>query len=85
MKNFTSGIIHNNHFLQLYFHTDEALFGSVYYVTAVSQNDERTSFTLKMDVKGNWNVVAPAPLWIQHLELQFNQLLNEHFKYRVAV
>ncbi|MFL5774616.1 MAG: hypothetical protein ACJ75F_15740 [Flavisolibacter sp.] len=84
MKNFTSGIIHNNHFLQLYFHSVENNVGFYYYVTAVTQDAERISFDLKMDVKGNWNVVAPAPLWIRHLELQFNQLLNEHFRYKMV-
>ena len=84
MKSFTIELHHENHILELFFNKVQNAAGSKFYVTATSQKTETISFDLKMDIHGDWNVVAPAPLWIKQLELQFNQLLKEQTRYSLV-
>ena len=84
MKTFTSGILHNNTLLTFSFDKIDTVHGAKFSVTGMSTDEEIIRFDMKMDIKGNWNVVTPAPLWIKHLELQFNQLLTEQVKYQTV-
>ncbi len=83
MKNFTTGLLHNNHHLELSFHSIPSISGAHFFVTAITQYEDTISFNMKMDMHGDWTVVSPVPVWIKLLELQFNQLLKEQSKYKM--
>jgi hypothetical protein len=77
MKTFNTGIIVDNKILRLTFDRIKTKFRDKYFVCAMTDDAQTTSFDMIFGSDGKWIVAAPVPNWIKALEPQLIQAVTQ--------